>query len=91
MQSWGGTDTAESQDLDDELQVITKVYYCKALQPACKFTNYNTILQWLQRVASQLEQQSGLLPLSPETTEVFALANNWQNCANDLNSSLAGN
>ena len=49
------------------------------------------MLQWLQRVANQLEQQSGLLPFSPETVEVYASADNWQTCATDLNSSLAGN
>ena len=47
-------------------------------------------LQWLQTFASQLESQGGLLPLSLEAPEVFASADNWQSCANDLNSSLAG-
>ncbi|KAL3153182.1 hypothetical protein ABBQ38_011933 [Trebouxia sp. C0009 RCD-2024] len=43
----------------------------------------------LQKVASQLEQQSGVLPLSIDTPEVFASADNWQSCVIDLNSSLA--
>ena len=44
----------------------------------------------MQKVAVELEQQAGLLLYDTEAPEEFATPDNWQTCADDLNSTLAG-
>lgn len=80
-------DNRDDQELDKELQVRTSL-----MTAPCN----RVCLPWrqrligLQRVAIELEQQAGLLAPSAEALEEYAGPDNWQACANDLNSALAG-